>query len=424
MAASGGISGLVLLVRRSLRTHLLSTLVTIGSIALACGLSMAVFSVHAQAYSAFTGGQTGFDAVLGAHGSPLQLVLNAVFHLETSPGNISWKIYQAVKKDPRVELAVPYAVGDNYYGFRIVGTTDELFTKFEYQEGKKYKIAEGERFFDNRRREAVVGSFAAQQTGLKVGSVFNPFHGLYFNPNMKHTEEFVVVAVLEPTSSPADHVIWIPIEGVYRMKGHTNRDRATGVEYEAKAGEAIPDDNKEVSAVLIKFKSEELGKLMADEINLRSREATMAYPIGSVMAILFDKLGWAVKILQLVAYMVVAVAAGSILASIYNTMNERRREFAILRALGARRTTVFSAIVAEAGTIALLGSLCGFAVYAVILSGAAWVIRDQTGVALEMTQMHPALWITPLGMTVLGALAGIIPAMKAYSTDVAGALVQ
>jgi putative ABC transport system permease protein len=415
-------SGILLLVRRSLRQHLLSTVVTMVSIALAVGLSMSIFNVHAQAHKAFTGGQTGFDAVLGAKGSHLQLVLNAVFHLETSPGNIAWKYYQAVKNDRRVQLAVPLAVGDNYHGFRIVGTSEEMFTKFEYQEGKQFKIAQGERFFDTRRYEAVVGSFAAQQTGLQVGSVFNPFHGLYFDPKMKHTEEYVVTAVLEPTNTPADRVIWIPIDGVFRMEGHTLR--GSGAEYNVKRGESIPDEHKEVSAVLVKFKSEELGKLMADDINLRSKEITMAYPIGSVMGTLFDKLGWAVKILELVAYLVVVVAAGSILASIYNTMNERRREFAILRALGARRFTVFSAIVAEAGAIAFLGSLFGFVVYAAILSGAAAVIRSQTGVALEVVQGHPSLWITPLAMTVLGALAGIVPAVKAYSTDVAQGLTQ
>ena len=120
-----GLGALVLIVRRSLRQHALSTSITVLSAALASGLVMAVFAVAAQSRAAFAGGPVGFDAVLGARGSETQLVLNTVFHLETSPGNIPWSMYTALQEDRRVELAIPYAVGDNYKGFRIVGTTSQ-----------------------------------------------------------------------------------------------------------------------------------------------------------------------------------------------------------------------------------------------------------------------------------------------------------
>jgi putative ABC transport system permease protein len=119
---------------------------------------------------------------------------------------------------------------------------------------------------------------------------------------------------------------------------------------------------------------------------------------------------------------VMVVAAGSILASIYNTMNERRREFAILRALGARRSTVFSAIVLEAASITFLGALVGYLVYGGILAAAFVIVRDRTGVVLDAFRLDPALWLTPLAMILLGALAGLVPAFKAYGTDVASNL--
>ena len=122
------IKTIILLIRRSLRQHALSTVVTAGSVALGAGLVMAVFAIQQQSQQAFVGGPIGFDAIVGARGSALQLVLNTVFHLETSPGNIPWSIYQDLKRDPKVALAIPYAVGDNWYGYRIVGTTPELFT--------------------------------------------------------------------------------------------------------------------------------------------------------------------------------------------------------------------------------------------------------------------------------------------------------
>ncbi|MDZ4859438.1 MAG: FtsX-like permease family protein [Candidatus Hydrogenedentes bacterium] len=411
------IKAVLLIVRRSLRQHALSTCVTLLATALASGLVMSVFSIQRQTNEAFTGGELGFDAVLGARGSQLQLVLNTVFHLETSPGNIPWSMYEALKNDRRIAIAIPYATGDNYHGFRVVGTTDEIFTAFEYRAGQKFAVESGGRFFDASRREAVIGSFAAAQTGLKPGDVVNPYHGLTFSETSKHAEEYTVVGILKPTNSPSDRVIFIPIEGIFRMGGHVLR--GTGDVYQPQSGVAIENEHKEVSAVMLKFKNPKTGFDLDMTINKQGKAATLAYPIGRVMAELFDKLGWISRVLELVAYLVVAVASAAILASIYNTINERRREFAILRALGARRATVFSAIVLEAAAIAGIGSLIGFVVYAVILGAAMVIVRAQTGVVLDVWSLHPALYWTPLGMTAVGALAGVLPAYKAYATDVA-----
>jgi putative ABC transport system permease protein len=427
----GGLAGLFLIVRRSLRQHALSTCITVVAVALASGLVMAVFSVKQQTHDAFTGSSVGFDAVLGARGSQLQLVLNTVFHLETSPGNIPWAMYQAMQKDPRVALAVPYAVGDNYQGFRIVGTTEDLFTKFEYHEGRKFTLQPGGRIFNPEYQEAVIGSFVAQRTGLQIGDVFHPSHGLTAGEGEEHPVDYVVVSILEPTNSPSDRVIWIPIEGIFRMPGHYLRDR-TGKEYEpgqTMANKEIPDEEKAVSAVMLKFKTDRAGFELDHLINRQGKDATLAWPIERSLLDLFDKIGWVDRVLALVAYLVVIVAAGSILASIYNTMNERRREFAILRALGARRATVFSAILAEAASIGALGSVAGFLAYGVIIAAAATIVRAQTGVVIDVWQAARVplgetcsvsiLVLTPLAMIAIGALAGVIPALKAYGTDVA-----
>jgi putative ABC transport system permease protein len=461
-------SGILLIVRRSLRQHALSSLITILSVALACGLVMSVFCVRQQAHDAFTGGAISPDvAVLGARGSQLQLVLNTIFHLETSPGNISWRAYQDAKKQKEVTLAIPFAVGDNLRGFRIVGTTAEMFTDFEYQEGKKLTPESG-RVFKENLREGMLGSYVAQKLGLHINDTFYPFHGLNYDDQLEKgadaarekmknqgaaaltskeqediqrsalhdQQKYTVCAILAPTNTPNDHVIWIPIDGMYRMEGHFGRkrtdlapDKQNGLvdtkvtEAQPQPGEEIPEEYKEVSAVLLRVKSEMSGRTLAQKVNLQSKDLTMVYPIAPVMFELFNKIGWIDKILELVAYLVVLVSAASILASIYNTMNERRREFAILRALGARRATVFGAIIAEAGTIAALGSLCGYLVHAIILGGAAYVIRKNTGVVLDLFEWNTILVLAPLGMTVLGALSGIVPAWKAYGTDVASNLV-
>ncbi|MCC7125701.1 MAG: ABC transporter permease [Acidobacteria bacterium] len=407
--------GLSLIVRRSLRQHLLSTAITVLSVGLACGLVMAVFAIKNQTYAAFTGGANGFDAVLGARGSQLQLVLNTVFHLETSPGNIPWSMYQAMQQDAGVDLAVPYALGDNYQGYRIVGTTPELFTRFPGEQG--IRMSNGGRVFAADSREAVVGAVVAARTGLRVGQTFHPGHGIAFAEERDHEDEYTVVGILEATNSPMDRVVWIPIDGVYRMSGHVLR--GAGRNFRPEVDQPIPDEHREVSAVMLKLKDPQAGIYLDQAINRQGTRATLAWPIGRSMADLFEKLGWANRVLELVAYLVVVVAAGTILASLYNTMNERRREFAILRALGARRATVFAAIVLESTAIATLGVLAGFLCYAAIVSAAYFVVRGQTGVVLDIWRADAALWLTPLGMIAIGMLAGVIPALKAYRTDVA-----
>ena len=423
-ASSGGRAGIRaigLLVRRSLRQHALSTAVTVFSVALACGLVMAIFVIRAQAEAAFAGGACGFDAVLGPRGSRLQIVLNAIYHLESSPGNIPWSTYENVSDIAGVKLAIPYAVGDNYLGARIVGTIPEALTEVEYRPGRKPEVETGGRLFDPTRREAVVGAEAARRTGLTYGAKFHPSHGVEAGPDSHaHEETYVVVGVLQPTNTPMDRVIYIPLEGILRMSGHVLRHE--GDMYAAQPGEEVPDEFRQVSAILLKFAGPQVGLDLDERFNKQGTEATLAWPVGAVMTEMFDKLGWMVRILTVVAYLVVVVAASAILAGVHNTINERRRDFAILRALGARRATVFSVIAAEAGTIALCGATAGFAVYAVVLFVAATVIRDQTGVVIDATAWHAALAWTPLGMLGLGVLAGLIPAVKAYSTDVAGNL--
>jgi putative ABC transport system permease protein len=157
-------------------------------------------------------------------------------------------------------------------------------------------------------------------------------------------------------------------------------------------------------------------------INKQGNRMTFAYPVGAIMADFFGKISWFDRVLALVAYLVALVAAGSVLASIYNSMSARQRDLAILRALGARRRTIFGAVVAEAAGIGALGAAVGFAIYFGLLTLVAEVIRAQTGVVLDVTEGHAVLWICPLAMTALCALGGAVPAVKAYRTPVAETL--
>ncbi|WP_414663395.1 ABC transporter permease [Horticoccus sp. 23ND18S-11] len=395
---------LPLIIYRSLRQHALSTVVTAAGIALACGLLLCVWMVKTQSQSAFTQTTTGFDAVLGARGSKLQLVLNAIFHLEASAGNLPYSDYEAIRRHPMIKTAVPIAVGDNLRGYRLVGTLPDLFTSVEYAPGKKFAFRAGGKVFNADAKEAVAGSFAAQRLGLKVGDTFRPFHGLAFDPKNEHEDNFTVTGILEPTNTPADRVVWIPLRGLQTMSGHD------------------PKAATDISAVLLQLRAPTAGFMLDTMINKQGNKMTFAFPVGAIIAELFGKIAWFDQVLTLVAYLVALVAGGSVLASIYNSMSARQRDLAILRALGARRRTIFGAVLAEAAAIGAIGAVAGYAVYFGLFAGVANIIRAQTGVVLDLTAKHPVLWICPLGMIALCALGGIVPALKAYRTPVAETL--
>ncbi|MSU52422.1 MAG: FtsX-like permease family protein [Opitutaceae bacterium] len=394
---------LLLIVRRSLRQHLLSTIITALSIALAGGLLIAVWVIKAESQSAFTQVNSGFDAVLGARGSKLQLVLNAIFHLEASPGNVPQADYQFIKHHPAVKRAIPLAVGDNLRGYRIVGTDPELFTDIEYAPGKKFTFAAGHLWADGAK-EAVVGSFAAQKLGLKPGDMFHPFHGLSYDERNQHAETYVVAGVLAPSNTPIDKVVWIPLHGIQTMSGHD------------------PKTATDVSAVLIQLRAAGAGFQLDLMYNKQGNRLTFAYPIAAIMGDLFAKIGWFDRVLALVAYLVALVATFCVFVAIYNSMSARQRDIAILRSLGARRRTVFSAIILEAAAIGTFGMLGSAFVYGAIVSSAAAVIRAQTGVLLDPWFVHPVMLWAPGGMITLCALGGVLPAWKAYRTDIAATL--
>jgi putative ABC transport system permease protein len=391
---------IALIVRRSLRQHAFSTAITSLSIALAGGLLMSVWVVKDQSQKTFTQVNTGFDAVLGARGSKLQLVLNAIFDLEASPGNLPESDYEYIKRHPAVKRAIPIAVGDNLRGFRIVGTIPELFTDVEYTPGRHFALSAG-RLFDPAAKEAVIGSFAARRLKLSVGDTFHPFHGLVYDSKSQHADTYVVTGILAPSNTPADKVVWIPIHGLQTMSGHDPR--------------AATD----VSAVLVQLRSPSAGFMLDLMYNKQGNRLTFAYPIGAIMAELFQKIGWFDKVLALVAYLVALVSAAGVLVAIYNSMSSRRRDIAILRALGAGRLFLSGAIVLEAAAIGALGMIAAFAAYAAIVSAVAAVIQEQTGVLIEAFAYNPVMLWAPLGMIGLCALSGLLPAMKAYRTDVA-----
>ena len=387
---------------RGIRERRVSSAITIGAVALACSLLMLVWAFKKEAEQSFAGASGGFDAVLGPRGSKLQIVLNALYHLDESPGLMRWTDYEQATKFPAIEAAYPLAVGDNYRGYRLVGSIPEYLQNHSYAEGRSFVLESGGAMFASKSMQAVVGSFAARRLGLAVGDTFHPYHGLIYNESAEHEETYTVSGVLKPTGTPVDKVIWIPIQGIQTMSGHN------------------PKAATDVSAVLIKLKQ---GASMAGfqldmMYNKQGDRLTLAWPANRTILQFFDKISWFDKILQAVAVLVAIIAGGSILAILYNAMNERKRDIAVLRALGARKRTVFTISLLEAVGMTFAGVILGFFVYAALGFGIGEIVQRETGVALSPFTGNAAMVWAPLGMLGIGLLSGVLPAIKAYRTDV------
>lgn len=466
---------LLQLVMKQMRQRSLSTALTLLSVSL--GVALAVAILLARRDSAKLFGQTdyGFDVLVGAKGSPLQLVMNTVYHIDRSPGNIPYALYEQFLESPTyrpaVRIAIPTAVGDSYRGQRIVGTIPQMFgfaedgverippeRTLEYRPGRRYELAQG-RMFHGRKFEAVIGADIQRLTGLKIGDTFQATHGLPppgQEPDI-HGETWTVVGVLAPTRTAADRVLFIPLPSFYAMSGHDVALTAqaairAGADPRAAAtqpavvdapaslrpGEVdfgaytvtadgiihlkLPKETWALSAILVRTRSPFFAAQMMYVINNRN-EAAAVNP-ASVMREFFGTfLDPSTKAWGAVAMLVNAVAIVAILVSIYNSVAGRIREVAILRALGATRRRILAVICLEAGLIGLVGGALGLLAGHGLAAVASGYLQRTIGEGLNWWRFDPAGGYYLLAVTLTCVLAGLIPALKAYRTPVAENLV-
>jgi len=476
---------------KQMRQRSLSTALTLLSVMLGVALAVAIMICQREGRAAFGQTDYGYNVLIGPKGSGLQLVMNTVYHIDVSQGNVPFEEYEALARRtgslpkefapadatqpaaaPRspypgpVSWVVPYAVGDSYKGFRIVATMPILFGANpdgkpivvpegdaraashipEYRPGHRYTIAQGQPFAYNKF-EAVIGSEVAAATGLKVGDKFQATHGMPKEgetPDI-HDEIWTVVGVLDKTFTANDRVLFIPLMSFYSIWEHAEgldaiADIASNTrpapkpaatqEEEAKAYTLNPDgtinlklpkDKWEISAILLKTPPTTQGQAI---FVYKNRPDTMAVNPATVMAEFFDDiLGSIVEMFRVMAGIVVVVAAVSILVSIYNSVAARNREVAILRALGATKTRILTLVCLEATFIGLMGGIAGLVAGHLAAAAASAYLAQWIGHGIAWWR---AGWmeLLYLGVVVLVSFAaGLVPAFKAFRTQVAANLV-
>ena len=385
------------LARKGFRQHFFGSLVAAFSIALAGGLFLGTMKIQKQTQTSFANASGGFDAVLGARGSKLQLILNALFHLDASPGNLPWEQYELIKKTPGVEEAYPIAVGDNYLGYRLVGTDPKLFFEHEWKKGEKYKLRSG-RVFSEMAKEALVGSFVADKLNLKIGDKFQPYHGLNFKEDTQHEDVYVVVGLLEATGTPSDKVIWVPIKGIQLMEGH-DQEMA-----------------QSVSAVLLSLKGA-TGFNLEIRYNRQGNQATFAWPVAATLASFFDKMNWFRGVLEVIAYVIAAVGILMVASTMHSSLNMRKRDFAIMRSLGSGRLILTGVIFGHSLIISVLGALGSLLIMQGIGLITQGIIVEETGVLLDgMNLQLQDLWVI-MAIIFSGLVGGLGAAVNAYRSE-------
>jgi putative ABC transport system permease protein len=443
---------------KSVKQRKVASLLTALSVALGVMLMVVVLVIAGAVDGAFNQRSIAYDLIIGAKGSDLQLVLSSVYRVQPPIANLPYMYLEQLRNDRRIETAIPLAFGDftkpEHGGFPIVGTTNEYFLN-EYTPGKMFEVAdqEGTRQL-SELYDAVIGSQVARKNGWKVGDKFTIVHGSADSEDV-HDEMFTVVSVLRQTGTPNDRSVFLNLEAVYILDGHqkpidevetrlkdfygNDRERldiALGQMEELKKSRAkgqeigdesmgygldTPDAMKEVTAVFVKTRE------VFDAISLQSQlkngsKAMAVNPIRPIRRLMQDVVGHIQKALMVLTGMIIAVSGISIFVSIYNSMSDRRREIGIMRALGARRTSVFSIILAESTVLCIGGGMMGWLIGHGLSVAFAPYVSALTGLLLDGWALNPWEFVLFPVLLVLGALVGFLPAMTAYRTNVADAL--
>lgn len=402
---------------RSLLGRSLTVGLTVLSIAASTALFLGVEKVRTGARASFASTISDTDLIVGARSGSVQLLLYSVFRIGSATNNISWESYQDIAARPDVDWIVPISLGDSHRGFRVMGTTDAYFDRYRYRGGRSLAFAEGGRVAD--LFDAVVGAEVARALGYAVGDPIVVAHGIGSFTTHKDTP-FRIAGVLEKTGTPVDRTVIVSLEAIEAI----HVDWRSGAR---RPGAATPEEvlrgmaltPQAVTAAMLGATSRLKVFGIQRAINEYPEEPLLAVLPGVALQELWSIVGLAETALVAVSAMVVVTALLGMAAMIFSSLNERRREMAIFRAVGARPVTIVGLLVLEAGLIAAAGALLGVAILYAGLTVAQPAIDAAFGLYLPITA--PSLReIGAVGAVVaLGIGVGMLPAIRAYRLSLA-----
>jgi len=408
----------------------LNLLLNLILLTLGIGLISFILSINTQLKDKFDKNLANIDLVIGAKGSPLQLILSSMYHIDAPTGNISIGESKAFLREghPLIKLSVPLSMGDNYKGFRIIGTDYAMLDLYnaEIESGKKW----------SNLLEVTLGSSVAKELNLELGSKFNSSHGFNDDEDLNHEHgTFEVVGILKATGSVIDQLILCNTESVWEVHNHSEAETAISDENHDNdhnhAHEEISDhkndmsrahliehEDQEITSILIQYTSKTNFQALSMPRNINQntdlQAASPAYEINR----LYDMMGTGTKALQLIAILIAIVSAISIFVSLLNSLKQRKYELSLLRVLGGRPGSLFGLILLEGLILVILGYICGILASQISLAALTGNLSEKYNYDFTAWELHGHEGLLFLVSILLGLLASFLPAIMAYNTDI------
>lgn len=434
---------------RSLRNRAVTSILTVLAVALSITLLLGVEQARRGMRESFTGTIKGTDLVVGARGGTLQLLLGAVFGIGSPTGSVPYSVYEQWSRHKAIKWTVPLAIGDSHRGYRVIGTTPGLFEHWRYRSSGTLQFAQGRVLAG--ASDVVLGSEVAERLGYALGATVTVGHGLNAVAGLGDHEAhpFTVVGILARTFTPLDRALFVTLDGIEAMHasgeapampgagappampGASPAPALAGAEAPAVMPGAAPppaavnvfeDQPRALSAFLVGTKTRYETLRLQREINQYKAEPLTAVIPGVTLGELWKTLGTIEGGLRLVGALTIVVGLIGMLVALYSSLEARRREMAVLRAVGARPAMIVSLLVLESGLLTLLGCVLGVGLVMGGFAVAQGVIEARTGVHIAVQAPGALEWAYIGVVLASGVLVGLVPAWRAYRSSLADGL--
>lgn len=387
---------------------------TLLSISLSVTLLLGVERAQQAARSSFAQSVSGTDLILGARTSPVQLMLYSVFRMGGATNNISWESYEQVRDNPAVAWSIPIALGDSHRGFPVIGTDAGYFEHFRHGRNQPLRLSEGRPFAGIF--ETMLGAEVARRLGYRLGESITLSHGSGALQLNEHGDKpFTVVGILAPTGTPVDHSVHVSLTAIEAI--HLDWQGGAplpGLRISATQVSKFDLQPKTITAALIGLKQRAAVFRLQRQINSYPGEPLLAILPGVALDELWRVVGTVEQALKGISWLVVAVGLAGLVAVILASLNERRRELAVLRSVGAGPRHIVALLALEGAGVTLAGTLLGLG----LLHLAAWLGRPlleaQLGLSLPVQGVTPAEWKLLGALALTGLFASLLPALLAY----------
>ncbi|ELA6791289.1 ABC transporter permease [Vibrio alginolyticus] len=406
-------SAVVKLAWKSLMNRKATAILTIMTVAISVVLLLGVERIRTQAKDSFANTISGTDLIIGGRSGQVNLLLYSVFRIGNATNNIDWKSYQEFANHRSVDWAIPISLGDSHKGFRVMGTNHSYFEHYKFGSKQPLTFGKGREF--NGLFETVLGSDVAKQLGYDIGSEIIIAHGISDVGFSRHDNlPFKVVGILAPTGTPVDKTVHVSLEAIEAI--HVGWESGARLGPTPKAQDLKNRDfqPKQITAMLVGLKSRIQTFALQRQINTYPKEPLSAIMPGVALHELWGMMSVAEQALMAVSGFVVIAGLLGMLSSLLTSLQERRREMAILRAMGARPRHVFSLLISEASLLTAAGIITGVTGLYAILAIAQPIIQQHYGIHLTLSILSTYEWMLLGFVQCAGTVIGFIPALRAY----------